>query len=151
MVGGIGIPTGEYDNVSEPLHGEKEKEKMKLPSVNATELSTAHIEESDSSLLSRLAKETECWCRLFMDPESSHSRFQMPYPPLAVYNTGFGFIVVIPSKELWQEEEMPQKVVDMGASQTLINILNLCVEQELSFLELDPDAAEVEGLPKFDW
>lgn len=106
---------------------------VKLPPVSTVELSTAHILYPDTVMLDRLAERQT-------DNKST---------PLSVTKYPEGYYITLPNKDHWGWVFPDCKYA--GLSEALLNILTLCVHQDIRLLVLDRDAPDVDGLPKFDW
>lgn len=107
-----------------------------LPTYKTAELSTAHITEKDSKLLSQCGVETSA--------QDTNAIF-----PVIEYE--YGFLIFIPSKEVWKEYNVPQRLKEYDFSNAFTNIIETCMNEGLRQLNLDRDVEPFKDLPTFDW
>lgn len=105
---------------------------MKLRTANFAEVSLKHITQKDSEILAVFAS--------YSDGASA---------PLSVCEYECGFYIIVPPGDHWPTAKGRLEVYN--ASNALINIVNLCVEQKIPLLNLDRDLEDTDGLEWFDW
>lgn len=106
---------------------------MQLPLCKSVELSTSHITENDSQILSEMAG------------AFSETRSDGPTRP-AVLATRYGFVIVI-------GQLTADGIIKNGASSELVSILNYCLKPEhgIVYLAFDSDGEKIDELAQFEW
>jgi hypothetical protein len=92
------------------------------------DLSTAHITQQDSELLTKLSVDSA-----------------------AIHDTGYGFIVWVPSHSDHLEDRVKTSVEIEGLSESYCEALRLAFRNDCQFVCFDCDADTVEELEIHDW
>lgn len=102
-----------------------------LPTYKTADISTSHITESDSKLLSEFSKD-------------GNAMF-----PVIEYE--YGFFIPVPPEEVWEDHDVEKKLKEQGFSEMFIQLIKTCIEEDLRLLNLDCDAAITKELPASSW
>ena len=106
---------------------------MKLDIDKVLNLSTIHITEDDNIILTQITEDGH--------PEAGW-----------VISTDYGFMIFVPPGG--NTEEVAEHVhgfKQVGMSNAFIDLYKLAAEQQCTWLRLDCDIPEVDGLQIFDW
>jgi hypothetical protein len=121
---------------------EPAKKPLKFETYKYADISTGYITKRDSEILEE--------CSESDDPLTGLGGYRGPGP--VVYNYTEGFFVWVP--EGCPREELPEYLDGYrkaGLSEQFCRLVTECVEQGCTFLRLDRDGGEVEGLDTYDW
>jgi len=115
--------------------------KLKFETYRYADISTGYVTEKDSEIL------TACGVR--GDPVTGMGGYRGPGP--IVYDYLEGFFVWVPQGNPEALPEYLKGCKEAGLSDQFCRLVSEVLEQGCTFLNLDRDGGEVDGLEKFDW